>query len=91
MNRQQRRKYLRAVAKNEAKIAKAANRTGLIQSDTVDFSTVPTATMCMSIQLMIEELKSRGCRIRDFDHKEKVVEQIQILGENIYFLSQQEE
>ena len=39
----------------------------------------------------MNELRSRGYRVCDFDHKERSLQQIQIMGENIYFLAAPEE
>lgn len=59
--------------------------------DQADFSKVPFATICQSIQLLINELKSRGISVYDFDHKDKVLQQIQILQGKVFFLAAQEE
>lgn len=60
-------------------------------NETPDFSSVPLVTMCQSIQLLINELKNRGFSIYDFENKEKSLQQIQIIGEKIYFLAAEEE
>ena len=51
------------------------------------FDDVPTGVLCQSIQMMIDALNRRGVPVRDFDHKEKHVEQIQILKDAVYFLT----
>lgn len=56
-----------------------------------DFSTVPLATMCQSIQLLIDELRRRGVPVYDFDNKEKSVQGIQIVHGKVYFLAAKEE
>lgn len=56
-----------------------------------DFSEVPLATMCQSIQLLINELCRRGIRVYDFDNKNKCVEQIQIIQGKVYFLAAEED
>lgn len=55
-----------------------------------DFSEVPSATVCQSIQLLINELCRRGIRVYDFDNKNKCVEQIQIIQGKVYFLAAEE-
>lgn len=93
MNRQQRRKQQKR------------NRCGVPEQRTVpkmprvvspkpeqpDFSGVPLATMCQSIQLLINELYNRGYPVYDFDHKEKFVQMIQIIQGKVYFLAAEED
>lgn len=55
-----------------------------------DFSTVPLATVCQSIQLLINELRNRGYPVYDFDNKEKSVQGIQIIRDKVYFLAAEE-
>lgn len=55
-----------------------------------DFSGVPLATMCQSIQLLINELYERGYPIYDFDNKKKSVRQIQIIQGKVFFLAAEE-
>lgn len=55
-----------------------------------DFSAIPLATVCQSIQLLINELKNRGIPVYDFDHKDKVLQQIQILHGKVFFLAAKE-
>lgn len=55
-----------------------------------DFSNVPLATMCQSIQLLINELHSRGYPVYDFDNKTKFVQGIQIIQGKVYFLAAEE-
>lgn len=52
-----------------------------------DFSGVPLATMCQSIQLLINELYCRGYPLYDFDHKAKYIQGIQIIQGKVYFLA----
>lgn len=56
-----------------------------------DFSGVPLATVCQSIQLLINELQSRGYPVYDFDNKKKYVQGIQIIQNKVYFLAAEEE
>ena len=56
-----------------------------------DFSSVPLATMCQSIQLLINELYSRGFPVYDFDNKDKYVQGIQIIQGKVYFLAAKED
>jgi len=55
------------------------------------FSAVPLATICRSIQLLIDELRRRGYPLYDFDNKDKSVKQIMILRNKVYFLVEKEE
>ncbi len=52
-----------------------------------DFSDIPLATMCQSIQLLINELYNRGYPVYDFDNKQKCIQQIQIIQNKVYFLA----
>ena len=56
-----------------------------------DFSNVPLATMCQSIQLLLNELQRRGYPVYDFDHKKKYVQGIQIIQGKVFFLVAEEE
>ena len=55
-----------------------------------DFSSVPLATVCQSIRLLINELRSRGYPVFDFDHKNKSVQSIQIIRDKVYFMAAEE-
>ena len=55
-----------------------------------DFSSVPLATMCQSIQLLLNELYERGYPVYDFDNKTKYVQQIQIIQGKVFFLVAEE-
>ena len=55
-----------------------------------DFSDVPLVTVCQSIRLLINELRSRGYPVYDFDHKEKSVQSIQIIRDKVYFMAAEE-
>ena len=55
-----------------------------------DFSGVPLATVCQSIQLLINELYRRGFKVYDFDNKKKFVQGVKIIRGNVYFLSAEE-
>lgn len=56
-----------------------------------DFSGVPLATMCQSIQLLVNELYRRGYPLYDFDNKEKFIQGIHIIQGKVYFLAAREE
>lgn len=56
-----------------------------------DFSSVPLATMCQSIQLLINELYRRGFPVYDFDNKDKFIQGIQIIQGKVYFLAAKED
>lgn len=56
-----------------------------------DFSGVPLATICQSINLLIDEIRGRGIKICDYDDKERSVMGVQIIRGNVYFLAAKEE
>lgn len=85
MNREQRRKF-----KDNQKVKKFSKQTKPIKTEQPDFSNVPLATMCQSIQLLINELFSRGYPVYDFDNKTKFVQGIQIIQGKVYFLAAEE-
>lgn len=86
MNRAQRRKSQREQGKKFFKQAAAAP-----EPDQPDFSTVPLATMCQSIQLLINELYRRGFPVYDFDNKDKFIQGIHIIRGKVYFLAAKED
>lgn len=55
-----------------------------------DFSSVPLATLCESIWLLVGELRNRGYPVYDFDHKNKTVQGIKIIRDRVYFLAAEE-
>lgn len=59
----------------------------IVKDDQPDFSKVPAETICQSIQLLINELRRRGCLIYDFDHKNKSVHGLKILHGKIFFIA----
>lgn len=81
MNRAERRRQAR----------QTAYRIQMARQDEPDFSEVPNGTLCQSIQMLINELRDRGYPMYDYDHKERSLQQIQILGDRIYFLAAPEE
>ena len=96
MNREQRRK-----AKKDKPISftpKKVARGSAVMSAFVDaapkqpdFSGVPLATVCQSIQMLVNELYRRGYPVYDFDNKDKFVQGIQIIQGKVYFLVAAEE
>lgn len=70
------------------------SRDGVLKQQTdcgeSDFSGVPTVTVCRSIMLLIDELRRRGYPVYDFDHKDKSVQGMQIMGQKIYFFMAKE-
>ena len=56
-----------------------------------NFDAVPIPMMCQSIQMLMDNLASRGFPVRDFDHKDKVVKQVGMIGGKVYFLAAKEE
>ncbi len=85
MNRYERRQQ----AKREKR--QAAFRMQMASEEKPDFSEVPNGTLCQSMQLLLDELRSRGLAVCDFDHKERSLQQFQIVGDKIYFLAAPEE
>lgn len=84
MTRAQRRKLFRLNQKAMRK-NKGANAT--TEASECDFSDVPLATLCQSIMLLVEELKNRGKPLRDFDNKDKYIQSIQIIKNEVYFMA----
>lgn len=83
MNRTQKR-WCQKNSKSRKKLAP------LNKPKTTDFNSVPTETICQSIQLLINELHRRGVRLYDFDNKNRHIFQIQIMQGKIYFLMEEE-
>lgn len=48
---------------------------------------LPVPAMIASINMQVEILKDRGVYIRDWDHKERVVERVQMIGNKAYILA----
>ena len=55
-----------------------------------DFDSVPVVTICESIQMLIDNLASRGFPVIDWDNKDKTVKQIGFIGGKVYFLATKE-
>ena len=55
-----------------------------------DFNSVPIPTMCQSIQMLIDNMASRGFPVYDFDNKDKTVKQVGMIGNKVYFLATKE-
>lgn len=85
MNRAQKRKFVR-----EQKIKNISEQKAAV-TEQPDFSAVPLATMCQSIQLLINELQRRGFPVYDWDNKKKFVQGIQIIQGKVYFLAAEED
>lgn len=85
MNRAQKRKFVK-----EQKIKRFPEQKS-VATEQADFSSVPLATMCQSIQLLINELQRRGFPVYDFDHKTKFIQGIQIIQGKVYFLAAEED
>lgn len=89
MNRAQRRKLNKDQRKKN--VYKNFSGQTKVASEQPDFSGVPLATMCQSIQLLINELYERGFPVYDFDNKTKYVQGIQIIQGKVYFLAAEED
>lgn len=87
MNREQRRKKKNRSGVPNQKSFRRMPRIVSPKQEQPDFSGVPLATMCQSIQLLINELYSRGYPLYDFDHKTKYIQGIQIIQGKVYFLA----
>lgn len=85
MNRAQRRKS------HKEQRNKYFSKQAAVAQEQPDFSGVPLATMCQSIQLLINELYRRGYPVYDFDNKEKHIQGLQIIQGKVYFLAAKEE
>ena len=86
MNREQRRKK----QKDPKRVTKGTIGTTALsrfRTKEPDFSGVPLATMCQSIQLLINELYRRGIPVYDFDNKDKYIQGIQIIRGKVYFFA----
>lgn len=83
MNRAQRRNF------QKKQRGKKTRQTAAV-TEQPDFSGVSLATMCQSIQLLINELYERGYPVYDFDNKKKYVQQIQIIQGKVFFLAAEE-
>lgn len=46
--------------------------------------------VCEGIQFLLNDLKRRGYPVYDFDSKDKVVQEIKIIGDKVYFLAGRE-
>ena len=79
------RAHRRNLHKNQRKKKFSGQAAG--DTEQPDFSGVPLATMCQSIQLLINELYGRGFPVYDFDNKTKFIQGIQIVQGKVYFLA----
>lgn len=48
---------------------------------------MPTSALLHTIETIVEVLIKRGQPIRDFDNKEKIVQQVRLIGRQAYFLA----
>ena len=94
MNRAQRRNAARSGKKKFRPVNQGVpdKRLGVVPEEHApDFSSVPLATICQSINLLIDELRGRGIPVYDFDNKDKAIQGIQILQGKVFFLAAKEE
>lgn len=61
------------------------------QTEAPNFDSVPIPILCQSIQMIMENLASRGFPVRDFDNKDKTVKQVDMIGGKVYFLATKED
>lgn len=48
---------------------------------------LPVSAMLASIEMQIDILRERGVEIRDWEHKDRVLQQVRIMGGKAYFLA----
>ncbi|MBQ9699668.1 MAG: hypothetical protein IJV71_03515 [Lachnospiraceae bacterium] len=61
------------------------------QASNPNFDAVPIPVLCQSINMIMENMANRGFPVRDFDHKDKVVKRVGMIGGKAYFLSTKED
>lgn len=95
MNREQRRKVMKQrlnIVDIRSRADNEARKLGVIpEAENPDFSRVPLATVCQSINVLIDELRGRGISVYDFDNKDKAVMGVQIVRGKVYFMAVREE
>lgn len=83
MNRKQRRSIHKTVPRD--------NRLHVVPPEKApDFSSVPLATICQSINLLVDELRGRGIKAYDFDCKDRELFGVQIIRGQVYFIAAKE-
>lgn len=89
MNRQRRRQQQKRIERMTKRAGyKAVDQ--IASNESPDFSGVPLVIMCQSIQLLLNEMRNRGFPLYDFDDKKRSMQQIQIIGEKVYFMAAEE-
>lgn len=88
MNRAERRKFSKGKQNKQRKVISLPKKQPAPAE--LDFSQVPLATMCQSIQLLVNELYERGYPLYDYDQKDRSLQQIQIIQGKVYFLAAKE-
>lgn len=48
---------------------------------------LPVSAMLASIEMQIDILHERGVEIRDWEHKDRVLQQVRMMGGKVYFLA----
>lgn len=48
---------------------------------------LPVSAMLASIEMQIDILRERGVEIRDWEHKDRVLQQVRMMGSKVYFLA----
>ncbi|MCU6685683.1 hypothetical protein OCV99_03765 [Dorea acetigenes] len=48
---------------------------------------LPVSAMLSSIEMQIDILRERGVEIRDWEHKDRVLRQVRMMGGKVYFLA----
>ena len=91
MNRAQRRKLKKEKPDRTANLKRFVPIEPKQAPENADFSSVPLATMCQSIQLLINELYQRGYPMYDFDNKGKFIQGIHIIQGKVFFLAAEED
>lgn len=49
------------------------------------------STMLASIEMQIDILRERGVEIRDWEHKDRVLQQVRMMGGKVYFLAAEDD
>lgn len=52
---------------------------------------LPVSAMLASIEMQIDILRERGVEIRDWEHKDRVLQQVRMMGGKVYFLAAEDD
>lgn len=89
MNREDRRKFSKAVDVLRTLQKKYPNEDIIeMPGETKE---IDNGSLCQGIMYAVNQLRERGYPLIDFDHKDRSLQQIQILGDKIFFYAAPEE